>query len=96
MGNRLKSFVGMCVSLNGQDINDMKDHPSCREITRETFIKHVGREKLWDSEERLGYERHPKRGLTMAGDWHVGYFKSVYRGYPCVYFVHSAIEHVFI
>ena len=57
--NRKKLYQGACVDLGGQDINDMKDHSSCRSITRRTFLRHVDRELLWDIERNLGYDvRH--------------------------------------
>jgi hypothetical protein len=66
-----------------------------REITRRTFRRHVNHESLEDLEASLGYESHPSRGLTMAGDWYVTYHKSTYKGRPCVYLRYSGIEYLF-
>lgn len=60
-------------------------------ITRRTFLQHVDREALQRLEEECGYDSHWKRGLTMAGDFHVSYhrYRDIY------YFRWSAIEYVF-
>jgi hypothetical protein len=60
-----------------------------REITSQTFFKHVDRKEV---EDLLGYDRH----LRISQDYYVQYFKSKYAGKPCYYVVHSAIEYIFI
>lgn len=88
-------FIGSCVSLgDGAAIQEMID--GSRSVTRGTFLRHVDREQLAELSRELGYEDHPRRGLTMAGDWHVSYHRSTWRGAPCFYFRWSAIEHVFV
>ena len=89
----MKRFVTDCVSSDGPSITPMVE--KARDITRRTFLKHVDRENLREIERSLSYDAHPKQGLTMAGDWHVGYSKSTFQGRPCVFFTHSAIEYVF-
>jgi hypothetical protein len=64
-------------------------------ITRKTFLKHVDRQDLRKVEDSLGYESHPIKGLTMAGESHVKYFKSKHHGEIVYGFDHSAIEYVF-
>ncbi len=64
-------------------------------VTRATFLRHVDRENLREIEAGLGYEAHPSRGLTMAGDWHVSYHRSKLFGKRVYYFRQSAIEHIF-
>lgn len=64
-------------------------------ITRKTFLRHVNREHLAELESQLAYESHPRRGLTMAGDWHVAYYRSKLHGKTVYYFQHSHIEYVF-
>jgi len=86
-------FKTNCVSARGADITEMKD--GAEQITRRTFLKYVSRETLAEMEVNLGYDRHHKQGLTMAQDWCVSYWKSEYRGKPCVYFDHSSIEYVY-
>lgn len=65
------------------------------EITRATFLKHVDRQDLEDLEASLGYFRHPRQGLTCAGDYHVRYHRSVYKGRRVYYMRQSAIEYIF-
>jgi hypothetical protein len=65
------------------------------DVTRRTFMSHVNRESLREIEASLGYERHPKRGMTMATDWHVSYSRSKLHGQTVYFFTHSAIEYVF-
>lgn len=65
------------------------------DITRNTFLKHVNREGLQNLEESLGYDKHPKQGLTMAGDFHVSYHRSKLHGETVYFLKHSAIEYVF-
>jgi GNAT superfamily N-acetyltransferase len=66
------------------------------DVTRKTFLKHVDRESLREVEKSLGYFEHPSQGLTMAGDWHVSYHRGYFIGKPVYYFVHSAIEYIFM
>lgn len=91
--DKAKRYALCCVDAHGASIHQMVD--DSREITRRTFLKHVDHESLQALEQLLAYARHPSQGLTMAADWHVSYHKSRYRGKPCVYFVHSAIEYIF-
>jgi len=82
-----------CPSSDANELNRMID--DARDITRATFCRHACgpcRERL---EQSLGYERHPARGLTAAGDWHISYHRSTWKGRRCYYFVWSAIEHIF-
>lgn len=82
-------FVTDCTAAEGQDINDMKD--IAEEITRRTFLKYVDKGDMKAISEQLGYGRD----FSMAGDWAIAYYKSFYRGVPCIYFTWSAIEHIF-
>ena len=65
------------------------------EITRETFLKHVSHDELSEIAETMGYFKHPSQGLTMAGDYHIEYFRSRHHGERVYGFRHSAIEYVF-
>jgi hypothetical protein len=65
------------------------------QISRSTFLSRIDPSQMKDIERDLGYERDPRRGLTMARDWHVSYHKSTLWGCPAVYFVWSAIEYTF-
>lgn len=66
-----------------------------RQITRRTFLRHVNRDDLAELESVMSYARHPSQGLTMAGDWHIEYFRSRHHGATVYGFRFSAIEFVF-
>jgi len=74
-------------------LSDMID--AIETTTRRTLLAHVNRADLAAIERDLSYDTHPSQGLTMAGDWHVHYFRSVLHGERVYGFQHSAIEHVF-
>lgn len=77
-------------------LNDMIDEHV--DVSRRTFMKHVGREELMDMAENLGYSSHPRKGhgLTMAADWSISYHRSKYRGHRVYYFRWSAIEYIYV
>lgn len=77
-----------CVNSDAKSIDNMVDR--AREITYRTARKWLASFDEWM--EKMGYNHK----FHMKNDYHVRYFKSVYRGKPCVYVVHSAIEYIFI
>jgi len=81
-----------CISARGNDISDMVD--SSREIGYNTFIKNVDIEEIKEAFPQYDWDR--RGGLKLKDDWAVRYYKGIYRGQPCVYIDHSAIEYVFI
>lgn len=87
-------YVGRCVELDGQDITEMTEKAT--KVSRVTFGTNIGRDNYLLISDGLGYSRHHMQGLTLAKDYHVGYYRSQYRGKPCYYMVHSLIEHVFV
>lgn len=87
---RQYTFMTNCVASDGKSINDMTH--AATQIKRSTFLKRVDRSDLREIEKCLGYDR----GFPMSKDWHVSYHKSTYQGQPCIYFVWSAIEYVFV
>lgn len=92
---RLK-FFSDCVHWPEGQVDDLTAMIRAgKDITRATFLKRVDPEEMKELEEHLGYERDSRRGLTIAKDYYVAYYKSTLRGCPAVYFVWSAIEHVF-
>lgn len=92
--NRLLQFDTTCVNSTGELINAMTER--AQEISRRAFLRAVDPRELADVEHALGYDVYTMRGgLRMSKDWHVTYHRSVYDGRPCVYFVHSRIEHIF-
>jgi hypothetical protein len=95
MAQRL-SFFSDCVHWPEGQVDDLSAMIDAgQEITRATFLKSVDLQEMRDLEQQLGYERDPRKGLTMKKDWAVSYYRSTVRGCPAVYFVWSAIEHVF-
>lgn len=66
------------------------------QVNRRTFRKHVCHSSLAVVEEILGYAKHPRQGLTLAGDWAVSYGRSKMFG-KWIYFIKwSSIEFVFM
>lgn len=64
-----------------------------REITYETFVKHVDIESTAAA---LGYAtRRGQPGLRLQDDYAVHFFSGKWKGEPVHFLVHSAIEFVF-
>jgi len=92
-------YYNNCVNWPSRDVDrkgglrDMIDQ--AKDITRETFLRHVSLAELREIELGLGYTAHPSQGLTMAGDWSVSYHRSKLHGKTVYYFCYSCIEYVF-
>jgi len=86
----MKTYFTNCVNSDGNSINNMTG--SAKEITRKTFLTYVDKMSIKEIETSLGYSKD----FRMSNDWCVRYFKSKYRGKPCVYFDHSSIEYIFV
>lgn len=89
-------LVATCVGLNGYPqasdwLHDMYDHD--REITYRTFRHRVP--AIAELAAGMGYFRNKRRGLTLAKDWHVRFYRSKFRGRVCYHFVHSEIDYIF-
>lgn len=89
------NFFTNCVSCPDhlvQDLSEMVD--DAREIKLKTFKKKCNPFSLKLILEDLGYTKcsMPK----IEKDWHVKYFTSKFAGNNCVFFVHSAIEYIFL
>jgi len=91
------NYFNCCVSWDSKDVGSglipMIDNSL--NITRRTFLKYVNREDLASLEQGLGYDTHYKKGLTMASDWSVSYYRSKLHNKTVYYFRQSAIEYVF-
>jgi len=61
-------------------------------ITLATFRRHVL--DFDDFVRGMGYAVGRERGLHIADDWAVAFYRSTYRGRPCVFMDHSAIEYI--
>ena len=89
-------FYNNCVNWDRKDVDSLSQMIQDEvQITRRTFLKHVDREQMKELEADLGYEDHYSKGLTMARDWCVGYYKSKLHGKIVYFFRYSAIEYVF-
>lgn len=88
-------FVTRCVEALGEDITEMTDLNFEQEMDLDEFLVfYTGGDasKEHDLAESMGYDSLDQ----MRDDWHVSYHASFYRGEPCLYIVHSAIEHVYM
>lgn len=86
------TFETDCVSCgDGQAIQAMVEAE--RQVTYRTMRKHCPDLDNWATQR--GYELDPRQGLHLKNDWHVSYHRSVWKGRPCYYIRHSAIEHIF-
>lgn len=75
-----------CVNSDAESIIAMVDN--AKDVTLTTFLRQCDASDLLLD---LGYNKM----FPIKKDWHVKYFKSTYKGKPCYYMVHSAIEYVF-
>ncbi len=82
------AFETTCVNARGDDITEMVD--AAREITWGTIKKHISASEL--SILTSGYTA----ALRLQDDYSVRFYKSKYRGRPCYFIDHSAIEYVFV
>lgn len=75
-----------------EELEDM--YTSEREIGYKTFSKHVDTAKLSGT---LGYAHgRQAKGLRLAKDWSVSFYRAVFRGKPCYYMDWSRIDHIFM
>lgn len=86
------TFLTSCVEADGDDINAMKD--TGVPVSYRTFRQHCAGVNEWAA--GVGYARasNAGSGVTLKGDWHVGYYRGVYRGAPRYYLTWSGIEHI--
>jgi 8-oxo-dGTP pyrophosphatase MutT (NUDIX family) len=89
-------YVTNCVNgphgSGGEAIHEMTERS--RDISYAALLGAVGRKGLAEVFPSYDWSRRPM-DLTMQKDYHVRYYRSVWRGIPCVYVVHSAIEYIF-
>lgn len=82
-------YVTDCIHSTYEDIRALM--ASEQSISLATFRKAIGLPQWRDLVGSLGYDRH----FPISKDWHVGYYKGVYRGVPAHFLRHSRIEHIF-
>ena len=85
-------YLHSCVESDSQSIDDMLDRAI--EVTYQTIRRRCAGFLDWACS--LGYDRSRAHGLTIRDDWHVGYFKSVYRGQQCYFVQWSGIEYIWV
>ena len=83
-------FVTDCIGSTFEDIRDLIDNGD-HDISMRTFRTAIGRDGWEQLSAMLGYGRH----FPLSRDWHVGYYRGIFRGVPAVYMRWSAIEYIF-
>lgn len=87
-------IVMTCVDCPEPDVADLSEMIDNGEtIDYDTFVEYVDPESLVDIEQVLGYG--PGQQLSLKTDYAVSFERSYFRDIPVVFFVWSAIEHVF-
>ncbi len=83
-------FATNCINSDYDSIQELvaTEEP----IARATFAKKIGPEQWKELQQTLGYDRD----FPISKDWHVGYYKGVYRGLPAVFLRWSRIEYIFV
>ena len=82
-------FVGTCVNLRYDDLIEFDD--TSRQIKNSTFRKHLGSQEYLEFEKSLGYDRN----LRLANDYHVSYYKGLWKGRKSICCMWSAIHHIY-
>ncbi len=85
-------YTTSCVNSTYELISEMVERE--KKVSLATIRKHCQGVREW--EQQMGYEVDKRKGLTLAQDYHVGYYKSTYGGKPCYFIRHSAIEHIWV
>ena len=81
-----------CIGSTARWINDMTDQ--AKKVSYKTLVRRVGLAQIREQWESI-YDFDGEGGLAMKDDWHIGYYKSKYRGRPCYYIDHSSIEYIY-
>lgn len=88
-------MIARCTDIPMAQVADLQDMTERgRQISYATARRHIGRDALAAAFPGYDWSRRPQ-GLTMRRDWHVEYYRSRFRGAPCIYVKWSAIEFVF-
>lgn len=83
-------YATSCINSTAEAIHALVD--AARDVCFATIRRHcIG---LDDWARDMGYAVGSQHGLHLKDDWAVSYHKSSYRGVPCYYVRHSAIEHI--
>lgn len=82
-----------CVNSTAQHIHAMVDR--AREVTLNTLLRHVPTAIIAAVFPSYAWGPGKPGELRLKDDWHVSYYRSIYRNRPCYYIRHSAIEYIF-
>ncbi|MBG6082986.1 hypothetical protein [Rubrivivax gelatinosus] len=88
-------FLTTCVEVPTEQVDHLfQMMEMARAVSVSTFRRHTNWKPVARS---LGYAvgRHAK-GLRMEQDYHLGFYRSTWKGAPCYYLDHSRIEHIFV
>jgi hypothetical protein len=80
----MTSFVGTCVGLRADDLDDFDD--TARSVTYKTFLRHLGG--------KIVRELDKSFGVPLRRDWHVDFQVGRWRGKRAVCLMHSRIHHI--
>lgn len=83
-------YLTNCVKASADDLEIMIDEAT--EITYSELLEYVNQDALL---EVFPFYRECQPSLTLKTDWAVSYYKSTFRGDPCVFVDHSRIEYIF-
>ena len=82
-------YVHSCPESTYEDIQALME--SEQDVSLQTFRKAIGPAQWREIKQALGYDR----SFPISKDWHVRYYKGVYRHVPAYFVRHSRIEHIF-
>lgn len=82
-------YVTNCVESTYEDIQALQ--ASEVDVSLATFRKALGLARWREIQRDLGYGRD----FPIGRDWHVGYYRGIYRGVPAYFLRHSRIEYIF-
>jgi hypothetical protein len=82
-------YVHACPSSTYEDIMALKE--SEVDVTLETFRRRIGLKQWRQLQAALGYDRD----FPISRDWHVGYYRGIYRDEQAYFVRHSGIEYIF-
>jgi hypothetical protein len=95
---RTYPYFGDCASVSTSDVKHLREMiDKSRTISRRSFCRWVLTEDRLAWERGVGYATNGRSGmLTAARDWAIAYYRSTWRGVPCVYLTWSAYEVIFV
>jgi len=81
-----------CMNISQEDVPALQEMTrGAKSITYDTMRRHC--RGFLDWAKQHGYVIHGN-DLKLRNDWHVGYYKSSFKGRPCYYVQWSGIEYI--